>query len=306
MSRFAAAIVAASTLLASTAHAGPPALRPIDIETIHGLTEGSIVVARELRGEVPQTLAVRTIVIDPGHGGGNEGAVGVAEVHEKRLTLELAYELREALRTAYPDVTVVMTRYWDREVGLDERIQWANDVGADLFLSLHYNAATHDRAIGYETYFLADEVLDPEPAGTRRTKGVPRPMKRAQRLADRALQASHRAANDVLRPPHATSKLLAAHVQATLVEKLESTNRGVKAANFAVLRGAMMPAVVVEAGFLTHPQEGRDVLTPAHRTLVVEALVKAVGSFDEATRPASGTPVATAASASEERGTQQQ
>ncbi len=239
-------------------------------------------------------LRIDTIVIDPGHGGSNKGAIGVADVREKLLTMELAYQLRAAIEERYPDVRVLMTRYWDREVDLDARIQWANDVGADLFLSLHYNAATHDRALGYETYFLAEATMqETAEAGSRRRQDASKPQRRAFKFIDRARVRAHAAARDSLTSPHEQSKVLATLVQAELIKRLDSVNRGVKEANFAVLRGARMPAVVIESGFLTHPEEGVAVLTPTHRGAVVAALLAAIESFDQ-TLAVPAPPVATA------------
>lgn len=275
--------------IASRAQAAPPLLRPVDVPTIYQLAEGARAVAREQTGdvEVEDPLNLKVIVIDPGHGGENDGAVGVAGVHEKILTLELAYELRDAIEARHPDATVLLTRYWDRDVDLDARTRWANDIGADLFVSLHYNAATHDRAVGYETYFLSEEVMaTTSEAGDRWKQPTSKTAKRAGRLLDKARVKAHNTAREPLVEPFEHSKHLAALVQAELAERLETPNRGVKQANFAVLRGALMPAVVVESGFLTHPAEGTDVLTRRHRAQIVEALIEAIDAFDDTLDPA--------------------
>lgn len=274
--------------------AAPPSLRPIDVETVYAFSEAARAVSRELEQPRASDLMIGTIVLDPGHGGSNEGALGVAEVEEKRLTLDLAYALREELERRHPQVTVLLTRYWDRDVSLPDRIGWANEVGADLFISLHYNAATHDRAIGFETYFLAADVLRADGAAERPRRRGTAAQRRAGRAIDTARFDGLRAARTPLLEPHEESQRLAAIVQGELVTQLdESVNRGVKAANFAVLRGALMPAVVVESGFLTHPVEGRAVLSPDHRRRVVAALASAIEKFAVASPPATtSAPVA--------------
>lgn len=279
-----------AAMVSADATAGPPLVRPIDLPTLHGLAEGARRVDRHTNPQQPadEPLTVRTIVLDPGHGGDNEGAVGVAHVEEKRLTLELAYALRDAIEAQHPEVNVLLTRYWDRDVDLYERTRWANEIGADLFVSLHYNAATHDRAVGYETYFLTDTVIADAVFTPRHQKGT-KAQRRAWGAMDRARAKATTAARLPLREPHERSKVLAADVQQQLSERLETPNRGVKQANFAVLRGALMPAIVVESGFLTHPEEGVAVLTQAHRQKIVDALLTAIETFavpDSAVPPA--------------------
>ncbi|MFB6350378.1 MAG: N-acetylmuramoyl-L-alanine amidase [Bradymonadaceae bacterium] len=229
---------------------------------------------------------IDTIVLDPGHGARNLGAVGVTGVAEKYLTLELAYALRQRLQQRYPDLRVVLTRYWDTGVSLDERTHLANRVDADLLLSLHYNAATHQRAVGYETYFLDTRKAIParHDVGRRSAPsagssagdelgGEPRFATGGDQTSviRRALQRAHK---------HRLSSILAETVQSRLGAHLDSVDRGVKQANFAVLRESLMPAVVVEAGFLSHPEEGEACLEAEHRQRVVDGLVEAIRTFD--------------------------
>ncbi len=273
---------------------GPSSWRGLDVNTVVALRDQARAMAlaeREAESGQAQgaTLTkLRTIVLDPGHGGENQGALGVAEVHEKFLTLALAYQLRDTLQARYPGVRVVLTRYWDRELGLSERVHVANRAGADLFISLHYNSATHQRAVGVETYFLAADAVTPgaeAPQGaplasaSMKTTGLPEPsdlprhgthndaMLVMQRDLDR--QAQHRA-----------SGALAEIVQRQLIGQLQAIDRGVKQANFGVLRGALMPAVVVEAGFVSHPREGKALTREQHRAKTVEALMSAIIEFD--------------------------
>lgn len=233
---------------------------------------------------------VRTIVIDAGHGGNNSGAVGVAEVREKHLTLDLAYELRAMLQARYPHARVILTRYWDASLELNERVHMANLAEADIFLSLHYNAAVHNRAVGYETYFLHADAVTPgkeeiqgQPIATadHNHTGIERHMHDTTPvgLHDDALINIQQ---DLIRARlHADSGLLAETVQKNMSRKLDSTDRGVKQANFGVLRGANMPAVVVEAAFLTHPVEGKSLVLSEHRRKVAGALVEAIEEFDK-------------------------
>jgi N-acetylmuramoyl-L-alanine amidase len=288
-----ATLVLGMTALAGSALALPPStVTGIDLSTVLTLDDRARQFSYRIDAddEPRQTLTkVRTIVVDPGHGGGNSGATGVAEIKEKYLTLALAYRLRNQLQKKYPDVRVVLTRYWDADMSLTDRVHFANMMGADLFLSLHYNAAVHDRAVGFETYFLRPEEVTP---GQQERKGEP--LATAQTVAtgidtDDFVEPEG-TFNDVLTEMkrdldrerlHTESGVLAETVQLSLAAQLDSIDRGVKQANFAVLRGALMPAVVVEAGFLTHPEEGKQVLDETHRDKVVDALLEAVEGFDE-------------------------
>jgi N-acetylmuramoyl-L-alanine amidase len=244
-----------------------------------------------LSSQTEATLGrIRTVVLDPGHGGTNEGAIGVEGVAEKFVTLELAYELRARLQERFPHLRVILTRYWDDSLSLSDRIAFANRQDADIFLSLHYNAAVHQRAVGFETYFLSWEQAAPlgpkkkvelfAQVGAEVSAGPKRvdPSPPAGLFSDDLMTLKR----DLARGrQHERSGVLAGLVQREFVRNLTSVNRGVKQANFGVLRGALMPAVVVEAGFLTHPREGRVVLAKPHRDRVAKSIVEAILCFDE-------------------------
>jgi len=289
----AALAVLAVSSLTRPARAVPPRVGGIDLPLVlaaydrvrqvdYEETSGDLARHRPLQ-------KIHTIVLDPGHGGLNQGAIGVAGIHEKFLTLELAYALRDRIQRAHPEVRVVMTRYWDTDVGLTERIEMANQLDADLFLSLHYNAAVHPRALGFETYFLVASEATPGKAQVRGKPVATASMKITgitNTVDDHPTQGTYHQTivtieRDLARErQHRDSGLLARVVQQQLNRQLHSVNRGVKQANFAVLRGALMPAVVVESAFLTHPEEGRKLTHAAHRARVSTALLRAIETFD--------------------------
>ncbi|MFU8802708.1 MAG: N-acetylmuramoyl-L-alanine amidase family protein [Bradymonadaceae bacterium] len=288
-----ATLVLMSLGLVATAVAHPGSMRGIDVATVLTLHDHARLLAFEAQSEKKATKSlkkVRTIVIDPGHGGDNSGATGVAGIREKYLTLDLAYELRKQLQERFPEARVVMTRYWDKSMSLTERVHFANVVEADLFISLHYNAAVHDRALGFETYFLLAEDVTP---GQERVQSAPLATSSPTMTGIEANMDSQLppigVANDMIATIqrdlergrlHAESGLLAQTVQKGMARHLDAPDRGVKQANFGVLRGALMPAIVVEAAFLTHPGEGVEVLEKAHRKKISRALVEAVETFD--------------------------
>lgn len=209
---------------------------------------------------------VRTIVIDPGHGGHNTGAMGFQGVLEKYITLQVAKRVAALLETDQT-IEVRLTRTDDRALELRERTRLARDWNADLFVSIHANAATHERAQGLETYFLSADAWNAEQA-ERPTSDQP-PTTPESLVARMQHEATH-----------ALSEQLALAIHSNLLASTGAPNRGVKQEDFTVLREATFPAVVVEMGFLTHPQEGNALLLGAYQDQIATALVTAFRQFD--------------------------
>ena len=216
---------------------------------------------------------IQTIVIDPGHGGENTGAVGSDGIEEKEITLLLAQALRSRLVERLP-VRVVLTRSEDVDLPLDTRTAIANQQKADLFISLHVNSVPGPSAHGAETYFLSLQASDEgaERAAAMENEADPLPPSEGDPLYDLQLILWDLAQTHYL----AESQSLARLVQEELNETLHLTNRGVKQAPFRVLVGAAMPAVLVECGFLSNPEEEAKLLDPAYRAELVDSLVRAV------------------------------
>lgn len=201
------------------------------------------------------------IVLDPGHGGSNLGAMGVNEgAYEKRMTLALARIIKDEILRRAPTAIVQLTREDDRLVTLSQRAQLANTADAAAFVSLHYNAS-HDRAQrGFETYVHGDGILA-EPCGESGAVGGI--------LADLRRQATA-----------AESAHLAATVQRHLATALgPHRDRGIKRAPFDVLYEARVPAVLVEVGFIDHPEEGPRMADPEVQRAVARALAQAILEF---------------------------
>jgi N-acetylmuramoyl-L-alanine amidase len=215
-------------------------------------------------------LGVSRIVIDPGHGGRDPGARAHG-ISEAELVLDVSLRL-EKLLLKEPGVDVVLTRRTDVYVPLQERTAIANRENADLFLSIHANAARNPQARGIETYYLSF-ASNPE----------------AEAVAARENAASEGAMHnlpDIVKAIALNNKLdesrdLAAIVQESLVTRLRRVNQdvrnlGVKKAPFVVLIGAGMPSVLAEISFLTNRQEAALLKTPAYRQHIAEALHQAV------------------------------
>ena len=224
--------------------------------------------------------AMQTIVIDPGHGGSDTGAVGSKGIEEKTITLLLAQALRSRLEERLP-VRVVLTRTDDAELPLDTRTALANQQKADLFISLHINSVHGSSARGAETYFSSLQASDEQAAQSAATENFSDGSIDRQGgdgedpLYDLQLILWDLAQSHYL----AESQRLATLVQEELNEALGLRNRGVKQAPFRVLLGAAMPAVLVECGFISNPEEEERLLDPAYRADLVDSLVRAVTRY---------------------------
>ena len=220
---------------------------------------------------------LHTIVIDPGHGGHDAGAVGPSGLQEKDLSLDIARRVAGLLQEEL-GVRVVLTRARDQFVGLRERTALANRERADLFLSVHVNAAPGGAATGTETYFLSNEATD----------GAAR---RAAEYENRLISVDTGArggAPDVLRSIlwdlaqsdfQQESSRVAESLQNSLDRALRRPSRGVKQAPFYVLGGAAMPAVLVEIGFISNPEEEQRLRDDGYRDRIARALAAGVAVY---------------------------
>lgn len=202
--------------------------------------------------------SVRRIVIDPGHGGSNEGAMGSAVIAEKYLSLQVAMILADRLRMAMPDVEIILTRQNDREISLADRIRMANRLNADLFLSLHFNSSGNPEAIGFESFWAGDYWLrDLERDGIVPDEEMRSRRTRAAKLGERMAKAFNRC----------------------MRHQFDVLDRGVKQGDYTVLTKSEVPAVVLELAFVSHAQEGVAVTQAATRSKLVAALVEAVKRY---------------------------
>lgn len=210
------------------------------------------------------------VVIDAGHGGQNMGAVGPYGVHEKYVTLSVALRLGRLLE-AEPDVTVFYTRKDDVFVGLSERAEVANAVEADAFVSIHCNADPAGQARGIETFYLGATGSDAAADEVARRENEAGPSPGQDTVLAGILQDIGR--NGSL----AESAALAEGVLASLRRAFPTTpSRDVRQAAFTVLQRARVPAIVVEIGFITHPEEGLDLLRAPVQERMALALRDAV------------------------------
>jgi N-acetylmuramoyl-L-alanine amidase len=225
---------------------------------------------RSARRKLP---GIRTIVIDPGHGGSETGAIGPGGVVEKDVTLALANRLASLLRSRLA-VRVILTRTTDEQVDLTRRTALANEYDADLFVSIHLNAALRKGASGTETYFLSLEASDDlaRQAAERENADTTGAIDPASDLKLILWDLAHQ---QYLKD----SSAFAEAVQDELSRATQTLNRGVKQAPFRVLIGATMPAALVEVGFLSNPDEERRLATAEHQLLLAEAIYRGIERF---------------------------
>ncbi len=212
-------------------------------------------------------LSVKTIVIDPGHGGKDPGAVSQAR-QEKQIVLSLSKTLRDILvKKGY---NVRLTRETDVHVPIRKRTQFAIDQKADLFISIHANGSIYRKAAGIETYYLA--LASDESAritAMRENAGAEYNMKELEALVGRILKESK----------STESRRLAELIQAQLTSGKQVKNRGVKRAPMVILIGTKVPAVLVEVGFISNPQEGKKLTTKAYQRQLATAIAKGIEQY---------------------------
>jgi N-acetylmuramoyl-L-alanine amidase len=219
-------------------------------------------------------LGVKRVVIDPGHGGEDPGAVGPNGLKEKDVALKIALKLGELLRHRL-GLEVIYTRSSDVYVPLVKRPAIANSMKADLFISIHLNASPDPNAKGVEVYYL-NFTTDPE---AMRVAALENSVAN-KGLADLQDLVKALIANTKL----SESRALAERVQRELVQTLrrqypDVVDRGVKYAPFLVLVGTRMPAILVEAEFITNPEMAERLKDDRFIELIAEGLAKGVESY---------------------------
>lgn len=218
-------------------------------------------------------LKVRRVVIDPGHGGHDSGAVGRAGVKEKDVALEVSKRLAADLREA--GFQVFLTRDDDRFIRLEDRARIANKARGDLFISIHCNSAKNRSFRGVETYTLntASDSYSIRLAA-RENSSTERGMSDLRFiLADLATKTNT-----------LESQRLASVIQKNLVNDLKASYRdvrdlGTKEALFYVLLGAQMPAILVETSFLSHPEEEKRLGTHKYRQDLARSIADGIQDF---------------------------
>ncbi len=218
----------------------------------------------------------KIIVIDAGHGGKDSGAVGYKHYQEKRSVLKVARLLKKALQKQ--GYKVYLTREDDTFVKLSDRTHFANQKKADLFISIHANAAPKKQKLslkGIETFFLS-------PAKTNKAK-------RIAAKENASAMGLNRISKDTLlsflnRNKIIQSNKLAIDIQGGILASVRQkydkvVDGGVREAPFWVLVGAQMPAVLIEIGYITNPQEGERLFNPFYQKALVEGILNGINNY---------------------------
>ena len=205
-----------------------------------------------------QTQSTLRIVLDPGHGGSNLGAPCGQDphCHEKQLTLPIALLTESRLRAAGAEV--YMTRRQDEDVGISDRVQFANQLSADVLVSIHLNSSDEVGPSGYMTFILAEKGIAESEARLIQFESLA-PISLKDRSSQRYRSSD---LDDILfdltvADAQRESAHLAQSIQVALGEASPFRDQGIRQAPFHILMGAAMPAVVCELGFLNHPTEGK-------------------------------------------------
>ncbi len=215
------------------------------------------------------------IIIDPGHGGKERGAVGPTGIKEKDICLAIAKKLEKLIKKS--GLRAILTRSRDYDISLEERTAVANKHQADLFISIHVNASPRPSTRGIETFFLSLEASDDEArmVAAFENKAFGFEGKGVKELGDLEFILWDMAQTEYLEE----SSRLAELIQVYLVQFLNSKDRGVKQAPFYVLMGVAMPAVLVEVGFVSNSLEGERLSSDYIQEKIARALFKSILSF---------------------------
>ncbi|HOV62270.1 MAG TPA: N-acetylmuramoyl-L-alanine amidase [Spirochaetia bacterium] len=227
----------------------------------------------------PGKLSIAAIIIDPGHGGKDPGTNhnheqkgGVLHVVEKDLVLDIAKDLHKLLTKAYPSKKVVMTRYDDTYVSLEERTEMANTFKpaqneATIFISIHANASLNQNAKGYEVWYLpADfkrDLIDPSSFDKGNKDLIP--------IFNTMLEQEYMTASIVL------ARSIIGGLDGSI--GASSVNRGLKEEPWFVVRNARMPSVLVEVGFVSNKEEAALLSDPAYLKKISEGIYNGVSRF---------------------------
>ncbi len=227
--------------------------------------------------------ALKTIVIDAGHGGHDNGCKGVESL-EKDVALSIALKAGKYIEENFPDIKVIYTRKDDTFIELVERARIANDAKADLFISVHCNANESTKPFGTETYAMGLHRSDANLAVAQRENSVI--------LLEEDYQQNYEGFDPnspeayIIFSLYQSANLdkslsIAAKVQDQFETRLQRTNRGVKQAGFLVLYKTTMPAILIETGFLTNREEEKYMVKEESQYYLASSIFRAFRDYKE-------------------------
>lgn len=223
---------------------------------------------------------IDTIVIDPGHGGKDPGAIGHGGVQEKDIVLPVALKLGAIIKEKMPDVKVTFTRTTDEFIPLWRRPQYANEQKGKLFISLHCNSNRSASASGFETYFLSAENDD-------RARDVVLKENGSIEFEEQEDKKRYEGVNFILATMAQNAFIKQSQYLASVVQKAMGTRlsplgmegRGVKQAGFLVMVGATMPNILIETGFVSNKYEAKLLRQKAMQTQIATAIFNGIAKY---------------------------
>lgn len=229
--------------------------------------------------KVRDKMKFDVVVLDPGHGGHDTGAIGHNNVLEKKVVLQIAKKVGGYINEHLPDVEVVYTRDDDNFVELEERGRIANRHEGDLFVSIHCNSNHSSQPYGSEVYFL----------GLERSQTALEVMKRENKVvrADSNIEQKQLSQEELLIYELAnsgymtTSERISGMLEHQFSERAQRRSRGVKQARFVVLYHASMPAVLIETGFISNPNESQYLTSKYGQNIMASAIFRAIRDYKE-------------------------
>jgi|TARA_R110000737_G_scaffold115473_1_gene148374 N-acetylmuramoyl-L-alanine amidase len=222
--------------------------------------------------------AIKTVVIDPGHGGKDPGCLG-SSTQEKIVCLAMALKLGDMIKKNYPDIKVVYTRDKDVFVELDDRAKIANKNNADLFICIHANAASAS-AVGTETYVLGlHRTESQQKIAERENSAIYLEDDKGEKYKDFDLSPDAIIARQIQLSVFLDQSISFATKLQTEFKSIGRYDRGVKQAGFIVLYKTTMPSVLIETGFLTNPTEQKFLMTEATQTLMSNSMFAAFEKY---------------------------
>ncbi len=222
-------------------------------------------------------IKLNKIVIDAGHGGNDPGAVGRSGLKEKNVNLDIARRLSDLLRAE--GVQTVLTRSTDRFISLSARVNIANRSGADLFISIHSNAARSSALCGFEVFYVAPTVSDSSrAASTARSTALN--LKDAEFASD-AFDLKAIIWDMIYTNSRAESIDLSQALCKVMDSSIDANILGVKNARFQVLKGITMPGILIEVGFVSNPNEERLLNTSGYRAKLAAGILEGIRGYSQ-------------------------
>lgn len=229
-----------------------------------------------------QAGKLESVIIDAGHGGKDPGTSSKKGIHEKEVVLDVALKLKARIEKERPDIRVFLTRSDDRFLELEDRSARANYIrrkyGISVFVSLHCNSHIAEESNGFEIYYLSQTATTESARQTALLENGILDERKNPKVKE--IEADMMSSSIQRR-----SRILASTVEREMKKNLyrKILSRGVKKADFSVLRGSLMPAVLVEMGYLSNPKEARELQSSRIQEEICESILRGIEDYDEKT-----------------------